>query len=211
MTMVNPEFESILGNSNSTSENSTDKATSNTTDDRFPNQNMSPTPFEVVLLNDDLSDNSDDPAVIEKIENQSLENTRIAAASEKPQETNDSSSAKPFLRVRSIAELQSIKVHECKICNIRFNTPRDLELHSQQHTSQSLISELGRSTPMQKISPMVAKSNRKTISDLQTVLLNQTRQRMSSLLSPSGSQASPNSGTLSHQKILFLLCFFFKS
>lgn len=180
--MVNPEFESILGNNNSASENSSDKPSSNSADESSANENGSLAPFEIVLLTDDLSDNSVDTPVIEKVESiASTVDTTNSDTLEKPLETNDSAAAKTFLRVRSIAELQSIKVHDCKICNIKFNSPQELELHSQQHTSAA--TESGRSTPVQAISPMNARSHRKATSDPQNILRNQIRHNMSSLVS----------------------------
>ncbi|XP_031783165.1 uncharacterized protein LOC100678834 isoform X1 [Nasonia vitripennis] len=188
MTMVNPNFESMLGTNNSSQSNvindaspAPDKGTSSSSGDVTPvsTESATPQPFEVVLLTDDLSENSNgetNPA-----------NDQPADQRQKTMESTENSSVKPFLRVRSIAELQKMKIHLCSVCGLSFDTPSAFEIHSQQHEASD---EVGRATPVQMISPMISQANKETSSEPHNILITQMRQKLSSL--STNGPSSPN-------------------
>jgi hypothetical protein len=219
MTMVNPNFESLLGSNrslqagDSNNDNSLlDKDHSGGTATPVSMDSLTPQPFEVVLVTDDLSENSncESPTIndrnrisVDKV----VDLAHPASNKQKHQmtEAGEVSSAKSskFLRVRSIAELQHMKIHLCSICGLSFDTPHAFDQHTRQH---EMSGEINRMTPVQMISPMLAQGN-KEINDPQSMLISQANQKMA-LLTPNGKEMTSTYGkTIFFRALIFtLLC-----
>lgn len=207
MTMVNPNFETILvTNSNprksgiSDDSSALEKETLSLSGDATPvsTDSLTPQPFEVVLVTDDVSENSN--GEISPTKNQSAVTDKISAENnvtavnqrqkQQSMESTDSPLAKPFLRVRSIAELQKIKIHLCSVCGLSFDSLSAFERHSQLHEGAN---EVGRATPVQMISPIVSQPNKEALSEPHHTILAQMRQKLA-ILTANGQLSPNNSG-----------------
>lgn len=173
MTKVNPNFESILTTTNSNQANGNSTDTPNAEKSRPDGEGnatpaevdtLTPQPFEVVLVTDELNENP----------NQDKEDGLDSLSDEQPPpQAPEIIETKSFLRVRSVAELQSIKIHLCSICGLNFDTPHAFEQHEKQHRG-----EVGRSTPVQMISPMLAPGSKETTNDPHNMLMSQMKQKL---------------------------------
>ncbi|KAJ8675736.1 hypothetical protein QAD02_011522 [Eretmocerus hayati] len=138
MTSVNPEFDSMIGSEVTQSGDNASTSNAATNDALNLSESTSTIqPFEIVLLNDDASDNSNGIDVLASDETNAEVSIPKPQPVEQPppQPRRESSETKSFLRVRSVAELQSIKIHECKICDLSFEKLEVYEQHMIQHQS----------------------------------------------------------------------------
>ncbi|XP_014214029.1 uncharacterized protein LOC106643415 [Copidosoma floridanum] len=202
MTMVNPDFEFILGTNDNQTSDGSDSSSSNKNKDPLNTSSgadkqsntdvMSPQPFEIVLVTDELGDNASDDVpmndILEPLTETASPVDQLQQTAVTPDSSNDgSSSTKSFLRVRSVAELQQMKIHD---------SPQAFDGRQRVHDKDSGVSsiaagsEMGRDTPVQMITPMVMQNKQNAN---ETTLIAQLRHKL--LLSSGGQGSSNNMGT----------------
>ena len=186
--MVNPNFESMLGNSSNEQANAgspmpdKDNGASDGNATPTSSESMTPQPFEVVLVTDDVSE-GEAPATEDKIGDSSARDSDSASPSQQQnqQKTKESNETKSFLRVRSIAELQRMRIHLCAVCGQSFDTLPAFEQHSKTHEA---VAKPKRATP-----PMAVPLTRRSSGNAPSPLITQLQQQFQRL--PNG-QLSPN-------------------